>query len=79
MANIKYLRISFFFFPFFFFVFADFLRTAGDKHGYHLSNMKIIILKLSFRSENVDIEMQVRDRHVKKHWALERLEGDFTG
>ena len=39
----------------------------------------IIIPKLSIRPQNVDIEMQVRDRHANEHWALKRLGGDFTG
>ena len=39
----------------------------------------IIIPTLSIRSENVDIEMQVRDRHANEHTALKQLGGDFTG
>ena len=39
----------------------------------------IIIPKLSIRSEKVDIEMQLSDRHANEQWTLKRLEGDFTG
>ena len=39
----------------------------------------IIIPTLSVQSENVDIEMQVRDRHTNEHTALKRLGGNFTG
>ena len=60
-------------------MFADFLRTAGDKHGYHLSSMNNHHPKLSIRPENVDIEMQVCDRHTDEQWALKRLGGNFTG
>ena len=38
----------------------------------------IIILTLRIQSENVDIKMQVRDRHANEHTALKRLGGDFT-
>ena len=41
--------------------------------------LSITIPKLSSRPENVNIEMQVRDRHADEHWALRRLGGDFTG
>ena len=62
-------------------IFADFLRTAGDRHGFYLSNINviIIILTLSIWSENIDIEMQVRDRQANEHQALKQLGGDFTG
>ena len=39
----------------------------------------IIIPTLWIRSENVGIEMHVRDRHANEHTALKRLGGDFTG
>ena len=39
----------------------------------------IIIPTLSIKSENVDIEMQVCDRHTNEHPALKRLGGQFTG
>ena len=38
----------------------------------------IIIPTLSIQSENVDIKMQVRDKHANEHTALKRLGGDFT-
>ena len=38
----------------------------------------IIIPTLWIQSENVDIKMQVRDRHANEHTALKRLGGDFT-
>ena len=38
----------------------------------------IIIPKLSIQPENVNIEMQARDRQADEHWALKRLGGDFT-
>ena len=38
----------------------------------------IIIPTLSIQSENIDIKMQVRDRHANEHTALKRLGGDFT-
>ena len=41
--------------------------------------LTITIPKLSVRSENDNIEMQVRDRYGNKHWALKWLGGDFTG
>ena len=37
----------------------------------------IIIPTLSIRSENVDIQMQVRDRNANEHTALKRLGGDI--
>ena len=38
----------------------------------------IIIPTLWIQSENVDIKMQVCDRHANEHTALKRLGGDFT-
>ena len=38
----------------------------------------ITIPTLWIQSENVDIKMQVCDRHANEHTALKRLEGDFT-
>ena len=38
----------------------------------------IIIPTLWIQSENVDIKMQVRDRHAYEHTSLKRLGGDFT-
>ena len=38
----------------------------------------IIIPTLSIQSENVNIKMQVRNRHANEHTALKRLGGDFT-
>ena len=38
----------------------------------------IIIPTLWIQSENVDIKMQVRDRHANEHTAPKRLGGDFT-
>ena len=38
----------------------------------------IIIPTLWIQSENVDIKMQVRDRHANEHTALKRLGGAFT-
>ena len=38
----------------------------------------IIIPTLWIQSENVDIKMQVRDRHANEHTALKRLGGDLT-
>ena len=38
----------------------------------------IIIPTLSIQSENVDIKMQVWDRHVNEHTAPKWLGGDFT-
>ena len=60
-------------------IFLDFLRTADDKRGYHLSNINNHHPNLSIRSENVDIEMQVHDRHTNEHTALKRLGGNFIG
>ena len=61
-------------------IFADLLRTADDKHGYHLSNMNnhhpnIINLIRKHR----DVKVHVRYRHANEHTALKRLGGDFTG
>ena len=39
----------------------------------------IIIPTLSIRLENVDIEINICDRHANKHTALKRLGGEFTG
>ena len=50
-------------------IFAAFLRTACEKHGYQLSTTTIIIPKLSIQSENIDMEMKVCDRHANEHWA----------
>ena len=38
----------------------------------------IIIPTLSIQSEDVDIKMQIRDRHANVHTALKLLGGDFT-
>ena len=38
----------------------------------------IIIPTLWIQSENVDIKIQVCDRHPNEHTALKRLGGDFT-
>ena len=38
----------------------------------------IIIPKLSFQSENVDIKMQFRDRRPNELWTLKWLGGNFT-
>ena len=39
----------------------------------------ITVSTLSIRSENVNIQMQVRDRNANEHTALKQLGGDFTG
>ena len=39
----------------------------------------IVIPTVSIRSENVDIEMQVRDRHANGRSALKLLEHEFAG
>ena len=38
----------------------------------------LIIPTLSIQSENVDIKMQIRDRHANEHTTLKWLGGDFT-
>ena len=60
-------------------MFADFLRILVTNMVITYPAWTIIIPKLSIRPENVNIEMQVGDRHADEHWALKRLGGNFTG
>ena len=63
VANTKYLRISW--------------ELLVTNMVITYPAWTIIILKLSIWTANVDIKMQVRDRHADEHWALKRLGGDL--
>ena len=54
-----------------------FLRNAGDKHGFTYPTWTIIIPALWIQSENVDIKMQVRDRHGKWTHCSEKVRRRF--